>query len=85
MNEQEFIAQEQAKLDARLLRQLKAVAAHQIISRKVNETLWFNGLIELHGPSDTCKYNHYRLTATGRAELDRLILLAHISPRSVGK
>ena len=67
--ETQFIQREQAKLDARLLRQLKAVKSHRIVSRNVIETLWVNGLVEFGGPSATCQYNHDRLTEKGNETL----------------
>lgn len=83
--EQQFVDRQQAKANGRLLRELKAVNTHRAVSRSVNETLSANGLIEFGGPSETCKYNHYRLTAAGKSELDRLILLSHIFPMEVGQ
>ncbi len=65
MSEAEFIAQEQANRDKQLLRQLRRVADHQILGRYLTETLSVNGLIEFGGPSLTCSYNHWRLTAEG--------------------
>jgi len=78
LSEQEFIDREQRKLDARLLRQLKAVNTHAKISREAIETLLINGLVEFGGPSESYPYNHDRLTAFGRSELERLILLKAI-------
>ena len=66
MTEQEMIQQEVAKENTKLLAQLKKVVKHQVLSNKLVELLFVNSLIEFGPPSESCKYNHWRLTAQGQ-------------------
>lgn len=78
ISEQVFIAREQAKCNARLLRMLRLAANEPLVmSHNTVETLTVNGWLEFGGPSELCRYNHDRLTQSGRAML--LILEAAIA------
>ncbi len=79
MSEAEFIAREQEKGDAKLERQLRKINRVGFIGQDAGETLLINGLIELCGPSERNRYNHYRLTEKGIAELRRLQWRAKVS------
>lgn len=63
---------EQTKLDAQWLRMLLAVRRHRILSRNTVHMLSINGLISFGSPSETCQYNHWRLTTEGGLMLARL-------------
>ena len=66
MSEQEMIQREVAKEQAVLLAQLRKVVKYQMLSNKLVELLLVNSLIEFGPPSESCKYNHYRLTPQGQ-------------------
>ena len=70
MTEAEFIKAEQAKLDARLRRQLRKVDKTGEIGHEASETLEINGLIQFGGPRVGNRYNCYRLTDQGHAILN---------------
>lgn len=70
MSEIEFIAQEQKKQDVILRKQLMYVVKHgEASSRKINELLSINGLIEVRSANEDFKYSHEELTATGKSTL----------------
>jgi hypothetical protein len=67
-----FIANEQAKLDAKMLRTLRKVRRTGFASKHTIEMLLVNRLAVLSPPRDHIAYNHYRLTDCGMAMLERL-------------
>lgn len=70
MNEQNFIATEQDKLDKVLVADLERIDRYGFMSSKYKtETLLINGLIQLSSPRPGFLYNHYRLTEEGRNQL----------------
>ena len=75
MTESEFIAAEQAKLDCRLVKQLRKVDKTGEIGRHTAETLLVNDLIQFAGPRPEINnpYNCYRLTERGQKLLGELV------------
>lgn len=67
MNEQNFIAKEQAKLDRQLKRRLTQIEQTGFAGKEAIETLLINGLIEFGPPRGRFEFNHYRLTEQGKA------------------
>jgi hypothetical protein len=66
MTEQEFVAQEDAKIRKKLAQNLRYVRKHgQAKSVWQLETFLINGLIELSPPRPGFPYNHYKLTPAG--------------------
>lgn len=67
MTEQEFIQQESNKIKVKLQRQLRKIdKTGHLSSRKAEDVLWSNLLIELCGPREGIPYNNYRLTEEGK-------------------
>jgi len=63
----------QAKQDANLKRLLRLVINDPFaLGKRSIEMLLINDLIEFGGPSDSCPYNHHRLTERGKATLAQL-------------
>ncbi len=73
MTDVDFIAREQSKLDARLLRQLRKIARTGFVGPKwALETLLVNSLVAFGPPHGHLSYNHYRLTNQGLTKLTEL-------------
>ena len=70
MTDQQFIQQESEKLRAKLRKQLRKVHETGGAGRNTIETLWFNGLIQITGPSASNAHNHYKLTTEGLSILE---------------
>jgi hypothetical protein len=66
MTDQDFVTQEQAKLDNKLRNQLKRIERTGFLPTRQADVLWSNELIENCGHTERIPYNHYRLTQTGR-------------------
>ena len=69
MNEEQFIAVEQDKLDKALIADLDRIEHYGFLRSKFKtETLLINNLIELSSPRPGFPYNHYKLTDEGRQQ-----------------
>lgn len=64
-----FVKKESDKHAAKLKRALRKVAKTGWAGRETINTLLISGLVIFGGPSEVSKYNHYRLTAKGKAAL----------------
>ena len=70
MSDEQFIAQEQGKLDKVLIADLERIEAYGFMRSKVKtETYLINRYIEFSSPRPGFQYNHYRLTDEGQNAL----------------
>ena len=63
---------EQKKQDVKLQKQLRKVHTTGLASQAVDELLTINGLIEVSSPTAENRYNHLKLTTTGKSTLTYL-------------
>ncbi len=65
----DFVNAEHKKHDVTLQNQLRKVHKTGLASKVVDELLTINGLIEVSSPTAENRYNHLKLTATGKSTL----------------
>jgi hypothetical protein len=71
-HETAFIAKQTRKHELSLRCLLRRIARTESVSQRAVEVLTVNDLIQFVGPDGSCPWNHFRLTARGKAELNRL-------------